>query len=226
MALASFYQRVTQHSSGEPDLLLHGKGASCLQSTKLGAGKAIVEPQRLMIPSYCLKQRVGFIQVWILGCHSYCLWRTSLLEISAKEMPAFSKLFTFVFLLKTVGNCWDCPKGSEWRTRTSRKVSRHQKKSSVVGDIYQVDLPLLIPKCPWHMVYKLSLLFPQAKMTGMGPGHHWRPLQLGQWREHTESTHMDVIKNKQEGKNISYEQSCYWFLVSPRIPVALPTTDK
>lgn len=62
------------------------------------------------------------------------------------------------------------------------------------------DLLLLIPACQWHMVYKLFLLSPQAKTTGMEPGRRWRPLQLGQWREPTESTHMDVIKNKHEGK--------------------------
>lgn len=62
------------------------------------------------------------------------------------------------------------------------------------------DLFLLIPECQWHVVYKLFLLSPQAKTTGMGPGHRWRPLQLGRWRERTESTHMDVIKNKHEGK--------------------------
>lgn len=45
MALASFFQRTTQHSSGGPDLLLHGKGAICLHFIQLGAGKAIVDPE-------------------------------------------------------------------------------------------------------------------------------------------------------------------------------------
>lgn len=84
---------------------------------------------------------------------------------------------------------------------------------------------LVMLKNHWPVVYKVFLLFPQDKMTGMGPGHHWRPPQLGQWRDPTESTHMDVIKNKQEGK-ISVMSKVVTDFLYPRIPVALPTTDK
>lgn len=119
-------------------------------------------------------------------------------------LQAFSELLPSVHTLKTalqLGNCLSCPEGpSRAKTQGPPRVGKTLEAKQCFGWYLLCDLPLLIPKCHWCIVYKLFLLSSQAKTTGMGPGHHWRPLQPGRWREHTESTHMDVIKNKHEGK--------------------------
>lgn len=102
----------------------------------------------------------------------------------------------------------------------SRRPSKEDSKARLGCDVVLGETVLSVA-----CTVSCFAFFPQDKMTGMGPGHHWRLLQLGQWREHTESIHMDVIKNKQEGK-ISVMSKVVTDFLYPRIPVALPTTDK
>lgn len=102
-----------------------------------------------------------------------------------------------------LGSCLSCLGGrakQSKKVRTTKEVARHWKQSSMFGDLYQVTYTCPFQNAIGTWFINCSCFSPQAKMTGMGPGRHWRPLQLGRWREHTESTHMDVIKNKHEGK--------------------------